>query len=132
MPLPYFSLNKKNLKFLAGGPGYVVAPTPDGTRYLLYVDSSGDVYLENKAKNFFLVDKDRAIQLLSPDRSVLKDTVLDGYFVRPIVGQGIADPDARGRLSFVIQDAIRCNGTDLTKLCIVDRVAFIEVCFFLI
>ena len=75
--------------------------------------------------------KNRAIQLLSHDRSVLKDTVLDGYFVRPkILDSGIAadkNGDKRGRLTFVIQDAIRCNGTDLTGRGIVDRIAFIEV-----
>ena len=131
-PVPWsFSLHTINLKCLTWEP-YVAAPKPEGTRYLLYADLAGDVYLENQTLNFFLVDKDRAIKLLSHDRSVLKDTVLDGFFVRPIVCQSIADrdPDARGRLTFVIQDAIRCNGTDLTKLCIVDRVAFIEVSIF--
>jgi hypothetical protein len=124
------SLNKANLESLKSEP-YVVAPSPDGTRYLLYVDSTGEVYLENQTINFFLMDKNRAIQLLSHDRSVLKDTVLDGYFVRPkILDSGIAadkNGDKRGRLTFVIQDAIRCNGTDLTGRGIVDRIAFIEV-----
>ena len=72
------------------------------------------------------MDKNLAIQLLSCDRRVLTDTVLDGYFVRPI--NAASSSAARGRLTFVIQDAIRCNGKDLTSLGIKDRIAFVEVC----
>ena len=38
------SLNQKNFDLLSSAP-YVVTPKPDGTRYLLYVDSVADVYL---------------------------------------------------------------------------------------
>ena len=117
------SLNSTNLNLLRSAP-YVVAPKPDGTRYLFYVDSNGDVYLENQTQNFFRMSEDRAIQLLSSDGRVLKDTVLDGYFVRRICSSG---PENQGRLTFIIQDAIRCNGKDLTGLGILRRIDFIEV-----
>ena len=114
-----FSLNKN-----------IVAPKPEGTRYLLYVDSYGDIYLENQTQNFFRVSQDREIQLLLPD------TVLDGYFVHPIaaVSDDEAEEEAaahpgenQGRLTFLIQDATRCNGVDLSGLGIVKRIAFIKV-----
>ena len=64
----FFSLSQENLTNLTWG-SYVVAPKPNGTRYLLYVDSTGDVYLENQSLHFFRMD--RAIQLLSPDMVVV-------------------------------------------------------------
>ena len=90
----------------------------------------GIIYLENQTQNFFRVSQDREIQLLLPD------TVLDGYFVHPIAA--VSDDEAeevaaahpgenQGRLTFLIQDAIRCNGVDLSGLGIVKRIAFIKV-----
>ena len=123
------SLNQKNFDLLSFAP-YVVTPKPDGTRYLLYVDSVGDVYLENQTQNFFKMSENRTVQLLSSDRRVLKDTILDGYFVRRICSTGSEGPDQLGRLTFIIQDAIRCNGTDLTKRGILQRIDTIEVILF--
>ena len=123
------SLNQKNFDLLSFAP-YVVTPKPDGTLYLLYVDSVGDVYLENQTQNFFKMSENRTVQLLSSDRQVLKDTLLDGYFVRRICSTGSEGPDQLGRLTFIIQDAIRCNGTDLTKRGILQRIDTIEVILF--
>ena len=119
------ALNKKNLKHLTWS-SYVVTPKPRGHRYLLYVDSYGDIYLENPTQNFFRVSEDREIQLLSAD------TLLDGYFVHPVAA-GSDDKteevpgENQGRLTFLIQDAIRCDGVDLSGLGIIERIAFIEV-----
>ena len=107
-------LNQDNRDFLSRDGPYVVAPNPEGTGYFLYVDSVGDVYLENQTQNFFQMSRDKAIQLLSPDRRALKDTLLDGYFVRRLnnaSGDEIA-AENQGRLTFIIQDAVfavRCG-----------------------
>ena len=120
-----FHLNQKNRKCLTEAT-YVVTPTPRGTRYLLYVESDRKIYLENQGQNFFRVSRDRTVQFLSPD------TLLDGYFVRPISESdavAVVQPkeNLKGPLTFVIQDAIRCDGTELTGRGIVDRIAFTEV-----
>ena len=72
------------------------------------------------------MSEDREIQLLSAD------TLLDGYFVHPVAA-GSDDKteevpgENQGRLTFLIQDAIRCDGVDLSGLGIIERIAFIEV-----
>ena len=53
--------------------------------------------LENQTQNFSKMSEDRTIQLLSSDRQVLKDTVLDGYFVRRICSTGSEGSDQLGR-----------------------------------
>ena len=122
-------LNQDNRDFfVTGWTLNVVAPNPEGTDYFLYVDSVRDVYLENQTQNFFQMSRDKAIQLLSPDRRALKDTLLDGYFVRRLnTVSGDEAAANQGRLTFIIQDAIRCDGTDLTRFGILERIAFIEV-----
>ena len=52
-----FSLNKNNFKCLTEAK-YVVAPKPEGTRYLLYVDSYGD-NLPGKSDTEFLSGEPR-------------------------------------------------------------------------
>ena len=111
------SLNQSNINRLASTP-YVVAAKPHHTRrYLLYIDSDGEIFMENQTQNIFHVHSNRSIQFPSSDGRYIKDTVLDGYFVHPV----------DGRLTFVVKDAIRCNGVDLTDRGIIQRMAFIKV-----
>lgn len=111
------SLSQDNITQLASN-SYVVAPKPHGSRYFLYVDSVGDVYMENMKQNFFRLDSDRAVKLLSNDGKVLVDTILDGYIVRSSTG---------GRLTFYIHDAIRCFGVDLTTGDVIERIDIVQV-----
>ena len=99
---------------------YVVTLKPDGWRYFLYVDADGRVFFENRLQHFFLMDPGHAVKLMSLDGRVLTDTVLDGSLVRERHG---------GRLTFVIQDAIRVDGVDLTGLGIVERIDYVNVIY---
>jgi hypothetical protein len=53
-------LSTENIHQLELNPPFVM-PKPEGPRFLLYVDSSGDIYLENMTQHFFRVDSDHAI-----------------------------------------------------------------------
>ena len=105
------NLSRENINQLVSNP-YVVAPKPFGTRYLLYIESAGDVFMENIKNNFFQLDAVKIVSLSS------NDTVLDGYFARSI---------KENRLTFVIHDAIRCNGVDLTKGDVIERITTVKV-----
>ncbi|EFX64762.1 hypothetical protein DAPPUDRAFT_265827 [Daphnia pulex] len=62
------SLSKKNVHLLASKP-YVVGPKPSGPRFLLYIDSSGEIFLENMTQHIFRIDEDHAIKIrLTGDR----------------------------------------------------------------
>jgi hypothetical protein len=101
-----------------------MTPKPSGPRFLLYIDSSGQTYLENMTQYFFRVDTDRAVQFISTDGRAITDTVLDGIFTR--------EKDAKnnaGKLTFVICDAVRCNGQDITKMNVFQRIAFVKVIY---
>ena len=105
------SLTKENVSQLEPDQ-YVVAPKPaHGIRFLLHVDSFGNIYMENMKQNFYQLDAKRI-------NSIPADTVIDGYLTRNI---------SKGRLTFVIHDAIRYNGYDLTNYGIVERITFIKV-----
>ena len=121
------SLSMDNIKNLEMLP-YVVTPKPVGIRFLLYIDSEGSMFMENMTQHIFKLDEDHAPQL------TVKDTVLDGLVVRKIRPDGLANceaneevEEAKGMLTFVIMDATRCSGVDLTGRNIQERISFIRV-----
>nr|CAH0099926.1 unnamed protein product [Daphnia galeata] len=112
---------------------YDVVPRAYGTCYFLYVDSAGQIYLENMSQHIFRVDDDHSINMVSSNGRPITDTVLDGVFTRAkCPGRGSSDEDSEygndnnGRLTFLIHDAIRCNGVDLTDLNIRSRMNVIQ------
>ncbi len=114
-------LNMNHIKLLKSKP-YVVSPKPKGLRYLLYIDPEGNIFLQNNhnqhRQNIFALDKERR-----PKVSVnVKDTLLDGYMTRRILLDG-----SFGKLTFVIMDAIRCNGEDLTQKGVQERIVTVRV-----
>ena len=115
------NLSSENLSSLESKQ-YLVTPKPYGTRYLLYVDPSGQMFMENMTQHIFRVDDDHAIKMISSDGQPVTDVVLDGVVTR--VSE--SHPDA-GRLTFVIMDATLCNGVGLTHMSISQRIAFVRV-----
>ena len=111
----------------------MVGPKPKGPRFLLYVDSSGKIFLENMTQSIFYVDEDHAIKMVTSDGRPITDTVLNGIFTREKLDtdrdslSGAKKTGATGKLTFVIQDAIRCNGESLTRMNILRRIAFVKV-----
>jgi hypothetical protein len=103
---------------------HLMTPKPSGSRFLLYIDSSGQTYLENMKQYFFRVDTVRAVQFISIDGRAITDTVLDGIFTREKDAENNA-----GKLTFVICDAVRCNGQDITKMNVFQRIAFVKVIY---
>lgn len=121
------SLSMDNIRHLEMEP-YVVTPKPVGVRYLLYIDSEGSMFMENMTQHIFKLDEDRAPQLTT------KDTVLDGLVMRKIRPDGLTNSEAndeievaKGKLTFVIMDATRCSGVDLTRRNIQERISFVRV-----
>jgi hypothetical protein len=131
---PDVSLSTENVHSLAWEP-YVVAPKPSGPRFLLYIDSSGDIFLENMTQHIFRVDEDHAIKIETFDGRPVTDTVLDGI----ITSEKLNGADARceknkeegtnRKFTFLIRDAIRCNGKDLTNYNILKRITFVRVSY---
>ena len=124
-------LSTKNVNLLASKP-YVMGPKPSGPRFLLYIDPSGDIFLENNTQHIFRVDEDHAINIQSSNGEPITDTILDGIITREKINDAGSKYDDQenghpGKLTFVIQDAIRCNGKCLINLNIVQRIAFIRV-----
>lgn len=117
------TLSTNNLVCLESKP-YVVAPKPSGPRFLLYVDESGTIFMENNTQHVFRVDDNHHIKISSFDGRPIINTVLDGIVTREKTRDGVEN---KGRLTFVIQDAIRCGGTDLTSKNILQRIAFVQV-----
>ena len=120
------SLYTGNIEELSLKP-YVLAPKPIGLRFLLYVDCNGTVFLENIAQHVFRVDKNHTIEMASSDGGPITDTVLDGIFTRKKLNSEDKESKTEGELTFVVQDAIRCNGKDLTSFDILERIAFVNV-----
>ncbi|XP_046456075.1 mRNA-capping enzyme-like isoform X2 [Daphnia pulex] len=120
------SLSTKNVQSLASKPYYVVGPKPAGPRFLLYIDSSGDIFLENMTQHIFRVDEDHAIKIETFDGRPITDTVLDGIITREksIDNASCNGKEATKKFTFIILDAIRCSGNDLTGLNILERIAF--------
>lgn len=121
-------LNKTNMKKLKTAGPVAVAPKPLGVRYLLYVDPEGRMFLENKTQHIFIVDQHRAPQ------QIPRDSVFDGIIVKKITRGGAADEVASnntagdGKLTFVVMDATRINGMDLTRKSILERISTARVC----
>jgi hypothetical protein len=115
------NLSTGNISSLESKP-HVVTPKPYGTRYLLYVNPSGEMFLENLTQHIFRIDDDHAIQMISSDGQSITDVILDGVVTR--VSE--KHPDA-GRLTFVIMDATLCRGVGLTHMGISQRIAFVKV-----
>jgi hypothetical protein len=107
----------------------VVGPKPAGPRFLLYIDSSGDIFLENMTQHIFRVDEDHAIKIETFDGRPITDTVLDGIITREksIDNASCNGKEATRKFTFIILDAIRCSGNDLTGLNILERIAFVRV-----
>jgi len=97
---------------------YLVSPRPEGVRYLLYIDSTGEMIMENRAQYIFKVAKDGAPRLIP------KDTVLDGVVTRKTVRDGAIQ---KGKLTFVIMDSTRVKGINLTDKGIQERIATVQV-----
>ena len=78
------------------------------------------------------MDED-AIKMVTSDGRPITDTVLNGIFTREKLDtdrdslSGAKKTGATGKLTFVIQDAIRCNGESLTRMNILRRIAFVKV-----
>ncbi|KZS02021.1 Uncharacterized protein APZ42_001098, partial [Daphnia magna] len=106
------SLTTENIDKLKSSP-YVVAPKPSGTRFLFYVDSDGGMFLENMTQHIFRVDEGHAVKMVSSDGRPVTDTLLDGVLCKEKLNH---DDNCNGgeenpkKLTFVIRDAIRCNG----------------------
>ncbi len=111
----------ENIHQVQSKPHFMM-PKPSGPRFLLYIDSSGQTYIQNMTQHFFLVDTDRAVQFISSDGRAITDTVLDSIFTREKDAENNA-----GKLTFVICDAVRCNGQDITKMNVFQRIAFVKV-----
>ncbi|EFX64761.1 hypothetical protein DAPPUDRAFT_229747 [Daphnia pulex] len=123
------SCPKKNAHHWLASKPYVVGPKPSGPRFLLYIDSSGDIFLENMTQHIFCIDEDHTIKIKVSDGRTISDTLLDGIITREKLNG--ADARCNGKettrkLTFVILDAIRCSGNDLTGLNILERLAFVK------
>lgn len=112
------SANSQNIKQLETDP-FVVSPTHVGTRFLLYIDQKGRIFMENIAQHIFKVDQDKA------PRMTATDTVLEGIVTRMVIrDESIQN---KGKLTFVIMDVTRVNGVDLTKKGILERMSAAQV-----
>ncbi|XP_057374511.1 mRNA-capping enzyme-like [Daphnia carinata] len=122
------SLSMENISKLTPSQ-YVVAPKPTGPRFLLYVDSSGDMFLENMTQHIFRVDEDHAVKMNSFDGRPITDTVLDGVFCKEKRNRDdncSGGEESSEKLTFVIRDAIRCEGLKLTDMGIMERIDFVK------
>ena len=127
-PLDFFpvmssiSLSMTRITKLETEP-YVVFPKPIGTRCLMYVNPSGQVFMKNMTQHIFRVDK---IKMVSCDGKPITDTVLDGIMTRE---KTYAEnfPEIKGKVTFVITDAIRCNGVSLIDSNILQPIACAKV-----
>jgi len=103
---------------------YLVSPRPQGDRYLLYTDGHGRMFLEDRVQRILKVDQDRTPQ-------IPKNTVLIGIVTRKIIrnenAQNSNSEANDGKLTFVIMDATRVNGVDLTQKNVTERISTIQV-----
>ena len=118
-------LTSRNISKLETQPHFVI-PKPHGTRYLLYVDPYGQIYLENNAQNIFRIDDDHTMKFISSDGQSITDTILDGVITRVTDNHPYA-----GRLTFVIMDATLCRGVSLRQMNISQRIAFVRVIIYI-
>ena len=109
---------------------YYVAPKPHGHRFMLYINATGETFLENNSRNVFQLDGEHSFHFISRDGSACIDTVLDGVITRPkssTIDDGNDDKESKPKLTFVVMDAVRYNGRDLTNMSVADRMACIKV-----
>lgn len=111
------TLDLSNIKRLTTEP-FVMAPKPAGIRYLLYVDHEGEIFMQNITQHIFKVARDCAPQMTT------SDTILDGIVVRKRQSN---NQEIKGNSTFVIMDATRVNGVDLTGKSIQERIAAVKV-----
>lgn len=134
------TLTRDHLYSLETSP-YVVRLKPEGPRYLLYADNEGNVYMENNARNLFEFDEDHALQIVDYRGQPMKNTLLDGIVTLPVSPydsskencdspQENSDPTKENcRITFLVHDAIHCNGRDLKALGVMQRIKFVDVSF---
>ena len=117
------SLNRNNLHKLKTDGPFVVAPKPVGIRYLLYVDSDGMMFMQNNTQHVFKIDQG----LIAP-KLIPKDTILDGIVVKKLVRGKSSNRNGDGtKLNFVIMDATRVDGVQLTQKTILERISAVQV-----
>ena len=115
-PLDFFpvmssiSLSMRRITLLETIP-YTISPKPTGTRFLMYFNASGEIFMENMTQHIFRVD---GMKMVNCDGQPVTDSVLDGI----MTGEKM--------------DAIRCNGVNLIDLNILQRIALVRVCYIII
>lgn len=118
LPVPITTFNQ----LMEDGGSFVFSPKPLGIRYLFYFDKEGRSFLMNSTQHIFKVAKSCAFRVIPPE------TVLDGIVVRKIVRSERSNQEAsNGKLTFVIMDATRINGVDLTQKSIQERMSIVQV-----
>jgi len=106
---------------------YAFAPKPLGTRYLLYSDKRGNMFMENEAQQIFELNEDRAPKLI-PEK-----TVLDGILTRKCARGGNErsnNGEAQGRLTFVIMDATLVRESEVFRFELEERMQHVKVMIF--
>ena len=115
------SLKRSHLKSLETEQ-FVVTPKPTGIRCLFFADSEGVQYMQNGTQNMFKLTQSNVFQLIPAG------TVLDGIVVRKIVRRKTAqNRNQLEKPTFVIMDATRVNGKDVTRKSILDRISIVQV-----
>ena len=132
-PLDFFpvmssiSLSMRRITLLETIP-YTISPKPTGTRFLMYFNASGEIFMENMTQHIFRVD---GMKMVNCDGQPVTDSVLDGI----MTGEKIYSDDFTTnevKFTFVVMDAIRCNGVNLIDLNILQRIALVRVCYIII
>ncbi len=78
--------------------------------------------MQNGTQNMFKLTQSNCFQLIPAG------TVLDGIVVRKIVrGKTARNRNILGKPTFVIMDATRVNGKDVTRKSILDRISIVQV-----
>ncbi len=84
------------------------------------------MFMQNGGKKIFELDPNCVPRLIPAD------TILDGVVVRKLIVRD-GNQEAKGRLTFVIMNAYRCNGENLKKKSMLERISVVQVYkFFLI
>jgi len=118
------NMTDKNVEKLKQRP-HVVGVVPKGIKYILYIDRFGDIYLQNHYREMFRVDDDRKVQFPGQDGRLLKDSLFDGVLTE-LVPMEDSEQKPKKRLVFVILDVTKCNGVDISRRGIIDRMTYLE------
>jgi len=103
---------------------YLCSPRPRGARFLLFVNPEGHMFMEHQDRHIYKVAQDRAPQRIP------NDTILFGMIVRKVLRDEAtlnSNPEAKGKLMFVILDATRVSGADLTEKSLLARICAVQV-----